>query len=256
MDDLQRRMFFEVHRDLPREGPGDRASTLRALDAALAAPGALDPVDVLDVGCGPGMQTLHLAARLTTARIVAVDLHQPFLAALADRAGDAGVTDRVTPVRADMARLPLAPQRFDLVWCEGAAYIVGVAQALESWWDLLRPGGVCAYTDAVWLKAEAPAAVRRFWQAYPAMGDIDASRARLRENGWELLSDFVLPPAAWWDDYYRPMSERLDRLAQRHRDDPAAQAALADCRAEIELYQRYGDWYGYAFFVARKPRGG
>jgi len=32
----------------------------------------------VDIGCGPGMQTLELA-RISGGRIVAVDNHQPFL---------------------------------------------------------------------------------------------------------------------------------------------------------------------------------
>lgn len=42
--------FFALHRDLPREGPGEAADVAWALEVAGVAPGAR----VADAGCGPG----------------------------------------------------------------------------------------------------------------------------------------------------------------------------------------------------------
>lgn len=254
-DSRQRALFFEVHRDLPREGPGDQASTLRALDIALRGRSVEAPLHVADVACGPGMQTLHLASALPQARILAMDLHEPFLHQLSASATAASVHQRVQPVRADMTRLPVRAASLDLVWCEGAAYIMGIADALNAWRPMLRQGGVCAFTEAVWLKADPPQQVRACWAEYPAMGDIDAVRETVRCGGYELMGDFVLPAAAWWDDYYTPMAARLDVLEARYGEDAAAQSVLTACREEIDVCRRFGDWYGYAFFVAGKPVG-
>ena len=250
-EDIRRRTFFAVHRDLPREAPGNRASTLQALEIALgAAPGR--PASVLDVGSGPGAQTLDLAAELPAARLLAVDLHGPFLRDLATRSARAGCAGRVTAVCADMQRLPVADAAVDLLWCEGAAYLMGVAEALEAWRPLLRPHGVCAFTEAVWLRDHPPEPVRACWAEYPGMGTVAACRQLIRARGYELAGDFVLPPEAWWDDYYRPMSARLADLEPRFRGQPEAMAVIEACRDEIDCYRRFSDWYGYAFFVASK----
>jgi SAM-dependent methyltransferase len=254
-DPHQRNVFFEVHNDLPREAPGSRACTHRALQMCLTAAGGRAPATVLDVGCGPGAQSIDLAERLPGAMIVALDLHVPFLAELKRRSRTHGSGARITPVRADMSRLPARPGVWDLVWCEGAAYIVGVPDALDSWRPLLRPGGCAAFTDAVWLTDEPPAAARAFWIEYADMVSLPERRRQIVDRGWELLGDFVLPPAAWWDDYYRPMAERIERLRALTGRDAAAIAVLDECMAEIDVYHRHGDSYGYAFFVAR-PAGG
>lgn len=61
--------FFELHAGLARQGPGADAHTRRAF----ALVGDLPPAPVIvDVGCGPGMQTLELA-RLTRSTVHAVD---------------------------------------------------------------------------------------------------------------------------------------------------------------------------------------
>ena len=48
------RFFFEIHQGLPREGPGDFDSTRRALALLGGLP---ERPRILDIGCGPGMQT-------------------------------------------------------------------------------------------------------------------------------------------------------------------------------------------------------
>jgi len=246
-DPRVRRAFFDVHCGLPREGPGSRDCTARAL--ALA--GTLSArARLLDIACGPGMQTMDLAALLPEARIVALDNHGPFLAELQRRAVAGGVADRVATVRGDMAALPFPAGSFDLLWCEGAAYIMGVARALRAWRPLLRPGGRLALTEAVWLRPDAPAAARRCWAPdYPDMGDVESCRRLAGECGYALLGDFVLPESAWWDHYYAPMQERLAQLTPRHEGDAVGQEVLQECREEIRCYREFSDYYGYLFLV-------
>jgi len=245
-DSAQRSVFFEVHSGLPREAPGSFASTSRAV--ALARTGATVR-RVLDVACGPGMQTLALARLLPYADILGVDLHAPYLTEIGRRAAAEHCATRVWPVCADMARLPCRPGVFDLVWCEGGAYLMGVERALQAWSDLLGPGGRIAFTDAVWLRDDAPGPVRDFWREYPAMRNVAGVRECIRQCGLELIGDFVLPECDWWDDYYRPMSERLELLRFRYAGNADAATVIAECQAEIDLYRQYPDCYGYAFFV-------
>lgn len=246
----QRAAFFEIHRDLPREGPGDGASTRRAL--SLARPHAAAP-RVLDIACGPGEQTLDLAAALPDASIVALDYFPHYLDELHRRATAAGIDDRLQLIRGDMAALDFQPASFDLIWCEGAAYIMGVAEALGAWRRFLRPGGRIALTEAVWLRGDPPERVRRNWTEYPAMVDVAGTRRRFEAAGYELLGDFVLPQEAWWVGYYGPMEARIEEIGRRFDGDPDAALVLAEAREEIDCYRQYPDVFGYAFFVATIP---
>ena len=71
-NDRLMQIMLDVHSGLPRQGPGDDESTLRALSFCTELP--MQPA-VLDVGCGPGMQTVALA-RGTDGTITAVDLFE------------------------------------------------------------------------------------------------------------------------------------------------------------------------------------
>jgi len=239
-----------VHSGLPREGPGSAACTGRALDMAGRLPAT---PRVLDIACGPGMQTMDLARLLPGSRIVALDNHMPFLEEVGRRAEARGVAERIEIVLGDMRSLSFPPASFDLLWCEGAAYMMGLAQALRAWRPMLAPAGRLALSEAVWLRPDAPEAVRRCWSDdYPAMGDIASRRAIVAECGYRLLGDFVLPPQAWWDDYYTPMQARLRQLAPRYAENAAPTAVLRACQEEIDAHARFSDWYGYVFLVMSK----
>ena len=246
--------FLHLHSDNPREGPGDQASTLRAL-AAVAAAGAGEPVrSVLDLGCGPGAQTLHLLEALPDARFTAVDRNPPYIDTLEQRAAAAGFSGRLDARVGDMLEPP-GSARFDLIWCEGAAYSVGVAQALTRWRDWLSPGGCVAFTEAVFLKdrADLPQAVIDNWAEYPAMTDISGVQGWVNAAGYDTLEHFVLPEAAWLA-YYDPLARRVEALRPVYAGDPAALKAIEEGASEIAVYRQHNDCFGYAFFICR-PQG-
>lgn len=235
-------LFFELHTGLLREAPGGTEETLKAL----ALTGLGGAVRVLDIGCGPGAAVVAILGALPEAKAVAVDLHAPFLAEAALRAEKAGVGARLETLKADMGALPFEPGRFDLLWCEGAIYFLGIGQALDLWRPLLAPGGRIAFTDAVWLAEKPGPDVRAFWSGYPGMTDRAGVRATIAAAGWRLLGEFVLPERAW-ERYYGPLGARCEALAAEHGAD---HPVLAEARREIGIWREHGRDYGYAFFVA------
>ncbi|NCC34652.1 MAG: class I SAM-dependent methyltransferase [Chloroflexia bacterium] len=149
---LEHDVFWKIHRDLPREAPGSDAATMQAL---AMLPDLPPNARILDVGCGPGAQTLALA-KATQGHITAVDTYQPFLDELACRAAIAGVGEQITPVQASMLELPFE-EPFDLIWSEGAIYIMGFAEGLTAWRRHLKPGGSIVVSDLSWLQPDPPA---------------------------------------------------------------------------------------------------
>jgi len=240
--------FFAVHRDLPREGPGTDECTLQALRRLPPLPPA---PRVLDLGCGPGAQTLVLARTLGT-RIVAVDAHQPFLDQLARAAAAAGLAHLVEARCADFGALDEPAGSVDLIWSEGAIFCLGFGAGIRAWRPMLRPGGLMALTEMVWLLDDPPAAARDYFAAeYPALTTVAANAAAARDAGMEVLDLFTLPAAAWWT-YYRPIERRIEELRPQAAATPALRQVLDMNAAEIEMYRRHGTSYGYEFFLLRR----
>ncbi len=247
-------IFLDVQRGLPRQGPGAEECTLKALSFCRDLP---PRPAVLDIGCGPGMQTVALAKCLD-GQITAVDIHPEYLAELKPRAKAAGLAERIEILAGDMNALPFPPASFDLVWSEGAAYVMGFDRALTAWHGLIRPGGYIAVSELVWLQADPPAEVAAFFaEEYPAMTDVDTALATVRSSGYEVAGHFTLPDSAWWTHYYLPLEAKLPNLAERYAGDDAALAIIESTRREIDVRRRFPDCYGYEFIVGRKqPRGG
>jgi ubiquinone/menaquinone biosynthesis C-methylase UbiE len=239
-------IFFDIHKDLPREGPGESASTRKAL--SLLEKLSPNP-HIIDIGCGPGMQTLDLA-RNTRGKIVAVDNHQPFLDQLQQRAQAEGLAERISTVNQSMFELNFPEKSFDLLWCEGAIYIIGFEQGLRAWRPLLKPGGYAAVTEISWLKPDLPEEVRSYWMAeYPGMRSIDENLQSIRAAGYREIGHFTLPPSSWWADYYNPIEARLPKLREKYRGNAEASDWLDATQKECDIYRKYSDYYGYVFYV-------
>lgn len=243
-----RDVFFDVQRGLPRQGPGCATGTLQALSMCRKLP---EEPAILDIGCGPGLQTLALAGA-TGGSIVAVDNCTEYLDELNRRAAAKQFADRIETIAADMQSLPFADWSFDLVWSEGGAYIMGFGQALEAWKQLLKEGGYIAVTELVWLHPNPPKELQRFFSIeYPAMTSVETNIATLRDSGYALIGHFTLPDSAWWTDYYSPLKAKLPSLKQKYANDADALQVVNATRREIDLRRRFHEFYGYEFFVGR-----
>jgi SAM-dependent methyltransferase len=242
-------VFFDIFEALPRQGPGNRASAARALGLCRDLPPS---PTILDMGCGIGCTTLHLAG-LSPGVVVALDNHAPFVRRLSGTIAEHALSHRVRPLVGDMGAPPFAPESFDLVHSEGALYFIGVEIGLRLWRELLKPRGHVTFTEAIWRKADPPAELQAGWaQEYPQMTGVRENLAIIGRAGYEVLGHFTLPDEAWWDDFYTPMEERVGVLRPKYEADAEAIAVLESIGREVDLHRRYSDCYAYEFFVVRR----
>lgn len=243
--------FLELHRDMPRQGPGSPAVTRRAFGQIPSVPRG---ARILDIGCGPGQQTLELARLVQPCggAVTAVDLYGVYLDELR-RAADAAGLDNITCRTGDMRDLPFDDGAFDILWCEAAVYIMGFENALTGWKRLLKPGGALAVSEIAWLTGDIPAEVHAFWtKEYPAMQSLDGNLRIIRRCGWDVLDHFTLPPSAWLDEYYAPLEKRIAQMGRKYGDRPDVAEMLQAETAEITLYRKHSDCFGYEFFILRR----
>lgn len=241
-------LFFDLFSELPRLGPGDSDSTRRALSRV---PELTQRARILEIGCGTGAQTFVLA-HSTPAKIFAIDCHVPYVDALNKKAADLGVADRVVAYVGDMRQLDFSNESFDLIWCEGAIYNMGVATALREWRRLLQRDGFIAFTEVCWRKPEPPKECKSFWdKEYPAIRSVDMLLTKVVRCGYEIVEHFALPESAWWDEYYRALQDSITTFRERYMDDVEAQSLCDQCQQEIDIWRAYSEFYGYEFLVLR-----
>ena len=239
--------LFKLHEGLPRGGPGSSQSTIEAIKRLPPFPA---PPRILDIGCGPGAQTVVLARELQ-GQTTAIDVYPPFLDACRAAAESAGLGHLVEVRDLSMDALDFEPESFDLIWSEGAVFILGVEAALRLWRPFLKPGAIIAFTEASWLTDNPPAEARKYWaQNYPIMATAEANEATAQAQGYEPLSHFTLPPSDWTQEYYAPLKKRIAQMETSAT--PGLAATIDETLHEIDIYDRHGEHYGYVFYILRK----
>lgn len=239
-------VFYELFREMPRQGPGSNIFTRKAYELLPDVP---RKPEILDIGCGSGMQTLELA-RISGGKLTALDNYQPFLDTLDRQAKLAGLDKQVETVNGSMFELPFDKSSFDVIWSEGAIFIIGFEKGLREWQQLLRPGGYLVVSELCWLQPDRPEAVRSYMaQVYPAMKDIAGSMAAIRDAGYRDLGNFILPEAVWLDDFYQPMQSKINILKTKYAGDAEALELLRGMQTEIDMYQKYRRYYGYIYYI-------
>jgi SAM-dependent methyltransferase len=263
--------FHEIFdASLPRLGPGDDASTQKALRPILSmmpiphesrGPSRLR---VLDIGCGNGPQTLALARNIE-GFVVAVDNHKPFLDELNRRARAAGLADKIEARHMDMAALTPEAGLYDLVWSEGALNLMGFSEGaldpdgfrdgLKLCHRLLEPGGGLGISELCWFKPDPPPECRKFFEmGYPAMAGVEANLELMASCGFEVIGHFPLPESAWWESYLNPLGGRLASLRDRYAGDQEKRDFIESIQVEIDLYRGHSSWYGLEFFMMRRSQ--
>ncbi len=234
--------LIELHHGLDRQGPGD-ADFSRGILCGL--PPLPPTAHIADLGCGSGAGALLLAQHYQC-HVTAVDASSVFIEALRRRAKEAGLDHLITPVVADMAALDWPSASVNLLWSEGAAYILGFERALGLWRPLLAQDGIVVVSEMSWFTDKAPEPALAYWQAaYPTMGSESQNIARARGAGYEVLATKRLPSEFWWRNYYDPLRARLERPS----DIPINQDVVRETKAEMALFEKYSRFYGYTFFI-------
>ena len=96
----------------------------------------------LDIGGGPGTLVVELAKR-SRLYWVDVDIDRKHLASLAERAKEAGVSDRVAFLGADVQALPFRDGAADVIVSRGSyPFWANKKQGFAEIWRVLKPGGI------------------------------------------------------------------------------------------------------------------
>ena len=175
-----------------------------------------NPVRILEVACGTGISTRHLANTLPAgSEIVATDLNEAMLKH-ADQVN--GALPGVTYAQADALDLPYDDENFDAVVCQfGIMFFPDKSKGMSEMSRVIRPGGTLALN--VWDSfVDNPAVgvidqvIKGFFAADPprfleipfGQIDIDMGRSLFEVAGFERLDVAKVRDAVEVDDHAVP----------------------------------------------------
>jgi cyclopropane fatty-acyl-phospholipid synthase-like methyltransferase len=201
---------------------------------------------VLDLGCGKAMTSIFLAKEFG-ASVWACDLWiDP--GDNAERIREAGVGDRVFPVRAEAHTLPFARGFFDLILSVDAYHYFGTDDLYIGYiTEFLRPGGTIGIVSPSFTGDEGavPEELRPFWDwQFCSFHSPAWWRAHWAKSGRVRVENADAVPDGW-QDWLRWFELTLPALDAGERRDAHAR--------EIELLRRdAGKTLGFARVVGQK----
>jgi len=212
----------------------------------------IDKPRVLDIGCGSGISTLELA-RLSQGEVIGIDIEQPTLDKFDIKIKEAGLPDHVKAVNCSMFDMDFPEESFDIIWSEGSIFIIGFERGLKEWRRFLKSEGFLVVHEMTRLRPNPPQEIYDYWEhSYPGIKTVTENLEQISGCGYYLMEHFALPADAWWTEYYRPLEKRIEKLRVKYTDDPEALEMLDKEQHEIDMYKKYYQWYGSAFFVMQK----
>ncbi len=191
----------------------------------------MDKPRILDIGCGSGIPTIELA-RLSQGEVIGIDIDQPALEVFLTRIKEAGLTNRVQAVNCSILDMDFPVESFDIIWAEGSVGFVGFEKCIKECWRLLKTAG--------------------FLIVHDDLGNLTEKQEIISQCSYELINHFVLSENTWWNDYYAPLEEKLNRIRMNPSGNKKTIALLNNDWREIDAFKRDPKRYRSVFFIMRK----
>ncbi len=241
--------IIESHKDLKRQGPGSAEMTLKALSFI----GDISSIShAADLGCGTGGQTMILAQNIP-GHIFGLDQFPQFVNILNDNAEKLHLEKKVQGIAGSMENLPFEKESFDLIWSEGAIDAIGFENGLQYWNQFLKKDAYAAVSCPSWFTGNHPSEVENFWtDAGSGLDTVEHNIGIMQKCGYSFVAAFVLPEKCWTENYFIPREEAERELSEKYAGNEMEEDAVAGDRYEAELYAKYKEHYGYAFYIGKK----
>jgi ubiquinone/menaquinone biosynthesis C-methylase UbiE len=240
--------LIELHKNNRRQGPGSIEATKRAFN--FTGLDQKEKIKIADIGCGTGEQTITLAEN-KNAQIIAIDYFKEFIEVMNERIKQNNIENIITQT-GDMNSLDLLKESFDLIWSEGAIYIMGFENGINNWRKFIKTNGFLAVSELSWITSQRPTEIEEHWnEQYPEINTMDKKIKQLFDAGYKPIANFVLPENCWIDNYYKPLEKALDNIAQKYKNEDIQEYIDNEIK-EIELYKKFKDYLSYVFYIAQK----
>ncbi len=164
-----------------------------------------------------------------------------------------GLQDKIRTVQGTMEKLPFAQEELDLIWSEGAIYIMGFERGIQEWKQYLKRGGYLVVSEINWLTNSRPKELEEFWNSQYAEMQTSSQKIQILENnGYKPVGYFVVSEQSWIENYYKPMEGRYLSFLEKHKNSEMAKRIVEEHQQEFQQYQDYKDFYSYGFYIAQK----
>ncbi len=235
--------FYLAFKDMERLAAGSDTSTYNVLD--LLNIDSCLKLNILDIGCGVGSDTLILADYFKNSTVEAVDLFGHYLDALNSEVSKNNLNDRILTYEMDMNDLDFANEEFDIVFSHASAEIIGFRKALRKWKRLIKKDGYLICSDLTWI-LKPSAESKEFWlRTYAEVDTIENKISQIENAGFKYINHYTIPKSDF-DGYYSKLKSNLAKL----KSDKSAKDFIKQLEDEISISKN--DDFSYVFYIMKK----
>ncbi len=251
---VKEKVYFRVwERTGITEHMGGIRATKDLARMSKAAPGQL----VLDIGCGTGYMAAYLAGHCD-ARVVCIDLTAGLLPIARERIRRAGLSDRVSFIRADAHHLPFRDGAFDTAIAESVLVFCDKGKVSKEAYRILKAGGIFGDNELT-LTKQPPAEL-----AEVVSSDRGLGMAPLTEGEWlETYKKAGFRPVASCVRPANYLSQVVDHLridgvinyftsAIRGASDPYLKKKFFNPQI-LKAAGKYRSYMEYGLYASEKP---
>jgi uncharacterized protein YktA (UPF0223 family) len=76
--------------------------------------------------------------------------------------------------------------------------------------------------------------------------------AQMQKAGYTPIASFVLPVNCWTEHFYDTHVQPREDFLKKYAGNKFAKGFIENQRYEEQLYRKYSQYYGYAFYIGKK----
>lgn len=113
-------------------------------------------------------------------------------------------------------------------------------------------GGYITVTNLTWFTNESPSEIEKYFlNAIPEIGTMGHNISTLLKAGYSPVTAFALSENCWTYNYIDPQEAVNEMFLNKYSGDKTVEAFISNMRYEAELYSKYKQYYGYAFYIGK-----
>ena len=76
----------------------------------------------------------------------------------------------------------------------------------------------------------------------------------MQRAGYNFIASFALPEKCWTDNYFVPREAAGKAILEKYTGNKTVKDFIGSMKCEVELYSKYKQYYGYVFYIGKKPK--
>ncbi len=170
--------------------------------------------EILDVGCGTGVPTIELA-KLSNGHVTGIDIDESLLEILRIKIKDLGLTNQVSVLNESIKTMSFQEESFDIIWSEGAVFVIGFEKSIYSWRKFLKPNGFLVLHDDIKGKTKKLGLIGKY--------------------GYKLAAEFDLSFEIWWNEYYSSLEKLIEKYKDKYPIDSELRSEIESDRNQVKM---------------------